>query len=79
MTCVPLTFVAAVARLLRRGVGKLRNQALEVAKDVEKLGGLLRVFRLGHFAGGTLRLEQATPITGIEVVFVVPKPRADEA
>ena len=35
------TFVAAVARLLRRGVGKLRNQALEVAKDVEKLGGLL--------------------------------------
>ncbi|MGC2747098.1 MAG: hypothetical protein WA309_06490 [Pseudolabrys sp.] len=58
MTYVPLTFVAAVARLLRRGVGKLRNQALEVAKDVEKLGGLLRVFRLGHFAGGTLRLEQ---------------------
>ncbi|MGA7111392.1 MAG: hypothetical protein WBY77_02945 [Pseudolabrys sp.] len=55
---MPLTFVAAVARLLRRGVGKLRNQALEVAKDVEKLGGLLRVFRLGHFAGGTLRLEQ---------------------
>ncbi|MGB8118188.1 MAG: hypothetical protein WCF52_15705 [Pseudolabrys sp.] len=79
MTYVPLTFVAAVARLLRRGVGKLRNQALEVAKDVEKLGGLLRVFRLGHFAGGTLRLEQAPPITGIEVVFVVPKPRADEA
>jgi hypothetical protein len=55
MTPVPLTIVAAVARLC---VGKLRNQALEVAKDVEKPPSLLRVFRLGHFAGGTLGLEQ---------------------
>ena len=64
MTCCAADIRRGDRWPIAKGVCKLRNQALEVAKDVEKLGGLLRVVRFGHFAVGTLRLEQLVNVNG---------------
>jgi hypothetical protein len=48
--------------LSRLAVDDLRDQALEVADNVQKLAGFLSIFLGGHFAGGKLSLEQVVNV-----------------